>query len=58
MKHYYILFTVALLLTASCKDFLDVQPTKDANANTAIATVEDAQVSINGIMNTMASSSY
>lgn len=58
MRHYYILFTVALFLTVSCKDFLDVQPTKDANANTAIATVEDAQVSINGIMNTMASSSY
>ena len=57
-------YTLSALLVAtsaaftSCDDFLTMEPTNSGNAIGAIATVNDAQVAINGIMNNMTSSSY
>lgn len=53
-----ILFAVCLISLASCKDFLDVKPTNQADASTSIQTGADAQVFMNGIMRKMSSSSY
>lgn len=53
-----ILFAVCALLLSSCKGFLDVKPTNQADASTSIQTAADAQVFMNGIMRKMSSSSY
>lgn len=60
MRYFKIIgFFTALLLFSSCgKDFLDVKPTDSADAGTAIETVKDARVIMNGIMRRMASSDY
>lgn len=59
MKAKYIFLTLLLsMLTVSCDDFLDRQPTNSSNAELAIATTQDAQVAINGIMRQMSSSNY
>ncbi len=55
---FHTLLAAALLTLASCDGFLDMQPTSASNADTAIATTDDAQVVINGIMRAMCSSSY
>ena len=49
---------LSMLMLVSCNDFLDMEPTNSANSAEAIATPTDARVIINGIMRTMASSSY
>ena len=49
---------LSMLMLVSCNDFLDMEPTNSANSAEAIATPTDARVVINGIMRTMASSSY
>jgi hypothetical protein len=49
---------LSMLMLVSCNDFLDMEPTNSANSAEAIATPKDARVIINGIMRTMASSSY
>ena len=46
------------LICSSCNDFLDMQPTNAGNAETAIATPDDAQVVMNGVMRAMSSSTY
>lgn len=46
------------VLSTSCSDFLDQEPSNSADASTAIATTNDAQVAVNGIMSLMTSSSY
>ena len=53
-----ILFAICALSLASCKGFLDVTPTNQAEASTSIQTAADAQVFMNGIMRKMSSSSY
>ena len=60
MKIYrlYTLLAAALMSLSACDSFLDMQPTNASNAETAIATTDDAQVAINGIMRAMSSSSY
>ena len=60
MKIYrlYTLLAAALISLSACDSFLDMQPTNASNAETAIATTDDAQVAINGIMRAMSSSSY
>lgn len=50
-----MLFAMTL---SSCNDFLTVEPTNSANASGAVATVADAQISMNGIMGMMTSSSF
>jgi hypothetical protein len=47
-----------MLILTSCSDFLDVKPTNQADSASSIATAEDAQVIINGLMRKMTSSSY
>ena len=54
----YSLLAAALIGFSACDDFLDMQPTNASNAETAIATTDDAQVAINGLMRAMTSSSY
>src|SRR5690606_7096608 len=60
MRYFKIIgFFTALLVFSSCgKDFLDVKPTDSADAGTAIETVKDARVIMNGIMRRMASADY
>jgi len=58
MKQIFITAIIGLLALTSCEDFLNMQPTNSGNAQTAIATATDAQVSINGIMRSMSSSNY
>lgn len=53
-----VLVLTATLICSSCDDFLNMQPTNSANAESAIATPADASVAINGIMRAMSSSSY
>lgn len=51
-----LFFTVGLV---SCEnDFLDVPPTNSGESSTAIESVEDAQVMLNGIMRRMTDLSY
>jgi hypothetical protein len=42
----------------SCKKTLDVEPTNQVDASTAIKTPADAQIMINGIMRSMSSADY
>ncbi|WP_114790144.1 RagB/SusD family nutrient uptake outer membrane protein [Niabella yanshanensis] len=50
---------VAMLLLSACgKGFLDVKPTNSVPAATAIKTVADARVAVNGIMRNMTNSNY
>ena len=59
MRTQYIsLFLLGALALSSCDDFLDMQPTSAANAEQAIATPQDAEVSLNGILRTMSGGSY
>lgn len=60
MRKLYISISILcwVLLSSSCSDFLDMQPSNSSNAEDAIATTSDAQVMINGIMRSMTSSSY
>lgn len=53
-----ILMIAASLFLGSCDDFLDMQPSNAGNAETAIATPDDAQVALNGVMRAMTSSAY
>jgi starch-binding outer membrane protein, SusD/RagB family len=53
-----ILFVICALALSSCKGFLDVTPTNQADASTSIQTAADAQVFMNGIMRKMSSSAY
>lgn len=46
------------ILSASCSDFLNQEPTNSGDATKAIATTNDAQVAVNGIMSLMVSSNY
>ncbi len=47
-----------LFLIVSCNNFLDVPPSNQADATTAINNDKDAQVFMNGILRKMASSNY
>lgn len=49
---------IILLLSACGKGFLDVKPTNSVPAGTAIKTVADARVAVNGIMRNMTNSNY
>lgn len=57
IRKYICLFVTALCLV-SCDSFLNMQPTDSANADEAIATVQDVQVAINGIMRAMTADVY
>lgn len=56
MKRIVIL-VIASVLAMSCNDFLDMQPTRSANASQAIGTPDDAQVALNGIMRSLTGAS-
>ncbi|RXF68853.1 RagB/SusD family nutrient uptake outer membrane protein [Arcticibacter tournemirensis] len=43
---------------SSCKDFLDVEPTNMGKAETSIKTPADAQIMVNGLMNSMTDVNY
>ncbi len=57
-KSTIVMMIMALAALTSCGDFLDREPTNSANADNAIATTNDAQVAINGMMYEMSSSAY
>ncbi|MDR3134100.1 MAG: RagB/SusD family nutrient uptake outer membrane protein [Prevotellaceae bacterium] len=57
-KTLLIISSLILLSGASCDDFLALEPTESAAAETAINTAADAGVAINGVMASMASSYY
>lgn len=59
-KYYKIigLFSFLLFFSSCGKEFLDVKPTDSADAGTAIQTVKDARVILNGVMRRMLSSDY
>lgn len=48
----------AALTFASCDDFLTMEPTNSGNAEEAVATPQDAQVVLNGVMSAMTSYAY
>lgn len=54
----FITASIFLGLTACSDNFLDVAPSSSGDAATAIQTVQDAKVMMNGIMRNMTSSSY
>lgn len=60
MKTLKILITASIFfgITACSDNFLDVAPSSSGDAATAIQTVKDAEVMMNGIMRNMTSSSY
>lgn len=60
MKTLKILLTASFIvgLTACSDNFLDVPPSSAGDAATAIQTVQDAEVMMNGIMRNMTSASY
>lgn len=58
MKNILLYTSLCVLLFTSCQGFLDVKPSNQAAAETAITTAEDAAVIMNGIMSKMTSSSY
>ncbi|MFA5668623.1 MAG: RagB/SusD family nutrient uptake outer membrane protein [Balneolaceae bacterium] len=60
MKTLKILLTLSLFfgITACSDNFLDVAPSSSGDAATAIQTVQDAEVMMNGIMRNMTSSNY
>jgi len=58
IKYLIVSAFLCMLTFSSCEDFLNMQPSNSGNAETAIATPADAQVSINGIMRAMSSSNY
>jgi hypothetical protein len=47
-----------MLVFSSCDSFLDMEPSNSGNADDAIATVDDAEIVMAGIMSTLTSSSY
>ena len=57
-KLYIILSIVGLLACTSCKDFLDVAPTNQADASQSITSPRDAKVMLNGLYNAMTTSSF
>lgn len=46
------------MILSSCSDFLNVEPTNQADSSSSIATAADAQVIMNGLMRKMTSASY
>ncbi len=54
----YLASLLILGFTACKKDFLDVKPTNSGDSQTAIQTVADAKVIVNGLMSKMTSSNY
>lgn len=48
----------AAVALSSCKDFLDVKPSNQADSSTSISSASDAEVMVNGLMRKMSSSSY
>ena len=52
-----LLAVLGIFALASCDDFLDMQPTNQAESSEAIKTAADAQIMMNGIMSKMTSSS-
>lgn len=48
----------AAVALSSCKDFLDVKPSNQADSSTSISSASDAEVMVNGLMRSMSSSSY
>lgn len=60
-KTYLVIITAIVMslgLTSCDEDFLDVQPTNAGESSTAVESVEDAQVVLNGIMRKMTDLSY
>lgn len=57
-KSFLITCLATALISTSCSDFLNVEPTDSADASTAITTSQDAQVVINGLMSKLTSSDY
>jgi len=51
-------FVMALGTLSSCGKFLNEQPTNSSNAESAISTLTDAEVVLNGIMRTMSGKDY
>jgi len=49
---------VMALSLSSCKDFLDVEPTNMGKVETSIQTPADAQIMVNGLMNSMTDVNY
>ena len=58
-KLYTIIFAVlGILALSSCSDFLDVKPTNQANASSAITTPADAESFMTGILNRMLNGNF
>lgn len=58
MKNFRLIITVLLgAILTSCNGFLDMNPTNASNASKAIGSPDDAQVSLNGIMRGISTSS-
>ncbi len=57
-KSFIITCLFAALISTSCSDFLDVEPTDSTEAPTAITTAKDAQVVINGLMSKLTDEDY
>ena len=60
IKYIFNLFLAAALtlVTFSCEDFLDKEPTNQGDSENAIQSLRDAEVAMNGIIRKMTSSSY
>ena len=60
IKYIFNLFLAAALtlVTISCEDFLDKEPTNQGDSGSAIQSLRDAEVAMNGIIRKMTSSSY
>lgn len=60
IKKIFNIFIVAALslVTFSCDDFLDRKPTNQGDSDSAIQSLRDAEVAMNGIIRKMTSSSY
>ena len=58
MKKNIILTIFCMLILTSCSDFLDVKPTNQADSASAVGSVADAKVMMNGILRKMTSSDY
>jgi len=53
-----ILAFVCILAFTSCSEFLNVEPSNQADSSTSIQSAADAEVMINGLMRKLTSSSY
>lgn len=58
MKRLLYLLSAVLLLSASCKKFLDMQPEQQVDASQAIFDGNSAEAAVNGLYNRLGSENY